>query len=292
MGVYDSKCSRTAPVIAAGKQLPAGHQRRCRIAELAKAFDEPGQHPCQDEAGGIVVSLASLRFAAAPTRSRLASARIGKCAYLAQCQNNNDQRSRNETYRGFEECRRARRRRLSASTSRDVVLRGGTPSSPSYALGRCSRPLIADGCSRRRGQRQGSHSRHDPILQEARRVGQRRASTANRLAAILNSPCGCFAVRSVLQAITLGELLQHRLGLFQVERVEALGEPVVDASEQIAVPCAAPDRATAAQGPSPREILQERACCRASDTQGLFKVTVRTGALRSGDRNSTSPAIR
>ena len=56
----------------------------------------------------------------------------------------------------------------------------------------------------------------------------------NRLAAILrNNPCGCFPARSIPQPITLGQLLQHRLGLFQVERVEALGEPAVHRREEV-----------------------------------------------------------
>ena len=67
--------------------------------ELAKTFDEPGHKIRVKEDSGRQElpssSLASLRFATAPTGFRLASARICKCAYLAPCQNNNnDQRSR------------------------------------------------------------------------------------------------------------------------------------------------------------------------------------------------------
>jgi hypothetical protein len=89
-------------------------------------------------------SLVSLRFAAAPTRSRLASARICKWAHLAPCQNINDQRSRNEIDRGFEECRRARRHR---APSRPRSHDNGPPwerhPSPSNGLGRCRRSLCA-----------------------------------------------------------------------------------------------------------------------------------------------------
>jgi hypothetical protein len=48
----------------------------------------------------------------------------------------------------------------------------------------------------------------------------------NRLAAILrNNQCGCFPARWVPRAIALGQLLQQRLGLLDVDRVEALGRP-------------------------------------------------------------------
>jgi hypothetical protein len=56
----------------------------------------------------------------------------------------------------------------------------------------------------------------------------------NRLAAILgNNPCGYFPAQWVPQAIALGQLLQQRVGLLEVERVEALGEPVVDGGEEV-----------------------------------------------------------
>jgi hypothetical protein len=114
MGVYDFEVLKDGAVIAAEQTiaLPDTSAAWPKIAELAKTFDKPGHNiRVKDEAGGIVILIGVLRFAAAPTRSRLASARICKCAYLVPCQNNNDQRSRGETYRGFEECRRAWRRR-------------------------------------------------------------------------------------------------------------------------------------------------------------------------------------
>ena len=74
-------------------------------------------------------------------------------------------------------------------------------------------------------------------------------STGNRLAAILrNNPCGCFPARSIPQPITLGQLFQHRLGLFQVERVETFSEPAVDGREDV-VGLGAPTLIT----PEPRE---------------------------------------
>src|SRR5580704_16060114 len=74
----------------------------------------------------------------------------------------------------------------------------------------------------------------------------------NRLAAILkNNPCGCFPARSIPQAIALGQLLQHRLGLFQVERVEAFSEPAVDRREDV-VGLGAPTLIT----PEPREACR------------------------------------
>ena len=114
MGVYDFEVLKDGAVIAAEQMIALPDTRAAwpKIAELAKTFDEPGHKiRVKDEAGGIVILIGVMRFGAAPTRSRLASARICKWAYLARCQNDHDQRSRNETYRGFKECRCARRRR-------------------------------------------------------------------------------------------------------------------------------------------------------------------------------------
>ena len=101
MGVYDFEVLKDGAVIAAEQTiaLPDTSAAWPKIAELAKAFDEPGHKiRVRTRPAELSSSLASLRFAAAPTRSRLASARICKWAHLAPCQNNNDQRSRKQTY--------------------------------------------------------------------------------------------------------------------------------------------------------------------------------------------------
>ena len=93
MGVYDFEVLKDGAVIAAEQTiaLPDTSAGWPKIAELAKAFDEPGHKiRVKDEPAELSSSLASLRFAGAPTRSRLASARICKWAHLAACQNNND----------------------------------------------------------------------------------------------------------------------------------------------------------------------------------------------------------
>ena len=101
MGVYDFEVLKDGAVIAAEQAiaLPDTSAAWPKIAELAKAFDEPSHNiRVKARPAELSSSLASWRFAAAPTRSRLASARICKCAYLASCQNYNDQRSRKQTY--------------------------------------------------------------------------------------------------------------------------------------------------------------------------------------------------
>jgi hypothetical protein len=103
MGVYDFEVLKDGAVIAAEQTIALPDTRAAwpKIAELAKTFDEPGhKFRVKDEAGGIVIliGVTALRRCANAVST-------GFPAYLPPCQNNNDQRSRKETYRGFEECR-------------------------------------------------------------------------------------------------------------------------------------------------------------------------------------------
>jgi hypothetical protein len=83
MGVYDFEVLKDGAVIAAEQTvaLPDTSAAWPKIAELAKTFDEPGHNiRVKDEAGGIVILIGVTALRRAPT-SRLASARICKCAY-------------------------------------------------------------------------------------------------------------------------------------------------------------------------------------------------------------------
>ena len=76
MGVYDFEVLKDGAVIAAEQTvaLPDTRAAWSKIAELAKAFDEPGHKiRVKDEAGGIVILIGVMALRAAPTRSRLAS---------------------------------------------------------------------------------------------------------------------------------------------------------------------------------------------------------------------------
>ena len=74
-------------------------------------------------------------------------------------------------------------------------------------------------------------------------------------AAMGRQPNSCAAANSgpFRNCLSGVQLIEQRLGLLQIERVEAFGEPAVDRREQIAgLAAACPDRATAAPCSSPR----------------------------------------
>jgi hypothetical protein len=76
MGVYDFEVLKEGGVVAAERTiaLPDTSAAWPKIAELAKAFDEPGHKiRVKDETGGIVIliGVATLRYST--NRSRLAS---------------------------------------------------------------------------------------------------------------------------------------------------------------------------------------------------------------------------
>ena len=76
MGVYDFEVLKDGGVVAAERTiaLPDTSAAWPKIAELAKAFDEPGHKiRVKDETGGIVIliGVATLRYST--NRSRLAS---------------------------------------------------------------------------------------------------------------------------------------------------------------------------------------------------------------------------
>jgi hypothetical protein len=101
MGVYDFEVLKDGGVIAAEQTVALPDTRAAwpKIAELRRRLmSRATKSVSRTRPAELSSSLASLRFAAAPTGFRVASARICKCAYLAPCQNNNDQRSRKETY--------------------------------------------------------------------------------------------------------------------------------------------------------------------------------------------------
>jgi hypothetical protein len=88
------------------------------------------------------------------------------------------------------------------------------------------------------------------------------------------------------------QLLQKSLGLLQVERIEALGEPAVDRREQFSsllrLPLIAPEPHHArrrAQFPGLCFLL-------ASSGGGALEIPFRFAASGSGDFNATSPAMR
>ena len=101
MGIYDFEVLKDGAVIAAEQTiaLPDTSAAWPKIAELAKAFDEPGHKiRVKDDAGGIVILIGVTALRRCANAVSTGSARICKCAYLTPCQNNNDQRSRKETY--------------------------------------------------------------------------------------------------------------------------------------------------------------------------------------------------
>ena len=85
MGVYDFEVLKDGAVIAAEQTVALPDTRAAwpKIAELRRRL--MSRAVSRTRPAELSSSLASWRFAAAPTRSRLASARICKWAYLAPC---------------------------------------------------------------------------------------------------------------------------------------------------------------------------------------------------------------
>ena len=79
MGVYDFEVLKDGAVIAAEQTVALPDTRAAwpKIAELAKAFDEPGHKiRVKDEAGGIVILIGVMALRRCANAARLASARI------------------------------------------------------------------------------------------------------------------------------------------------------------------------------------------------------------------------
>ena len=99
--LYDFEVLKDGAVIAAEQTIALPDTRAAwpKIAELAKTFDEPGHKiRVKDEAGGIVILIgvtALRRCANLSTGFRPHS--LGAFNWQP-CQNNNDQRSRKQTY--------------------------------------------------------------------------------------------------------------------------------------------------------------------------------------------------
>ena len=148
MGIYDFEVLKDGAVIAAEQTiaLPDTSAAWPKIAELAKAFDEPGHKiRVKDDAGGIVIliGVSALRRCANAVSTGHLQVRVSQLHVKATMINDPEKR----THRGFEERRRARRRRApSCSRSHDNGAPWERHSSPSNALGRCPRSLCADRC--------------------------------------------------------------------------------------------------------------------------------------------------
>jgi hypothetical protein len=79
MGVYDFEVLKDGGVVAAERTiaLPDTSAAWPKIAELAKAFDEPGHKiRVKDETGGIVILIGVATLRHSTNRSRLASSSI------------------------------------------------------------------------------------------------------------------------------------------------------------------------------------------------------------------------
>ena len=130
-------------------------------------------------------------------------------------------------------------------------------------------------------------------MRRTSRRGSKISVTARRnRAPFLNLEFAQLLCSEVVRWASPRKLVEQRLRLLQVVRVEAFGEPAVDRSEQVASLCSFPDRARAEPCSLLRAIPRTLLVARAQPGVHARNALRPFATSGSGDRSAISPAMR